>query len=133
MTRRLALTTLLVREYDEAIAFYTGALRFLLLEDTPLSPAKRWVVVAPSREGGALLLARAGNAAQAALVGAQAADRVWLFLHTDDLDADMAHMQAHGVRFAERPRNEPYGRVAVFMDLYSNRWDLIEPRQPPAT
>jgi catechol 2,3-dioxygenase-like lactoylglutathione lyase family enzyme len=132
MTRRLACTTLLVHDYDEALAFYTQALRFEVIEDTVLSPTKRWVVVAPSREGGALLLAKASNPAQSALVGRQAADRVWLFLHTDDLDADMAHMLAHGVQFAEQPRDEAYGRVVVFMDLYGNRWDLIEPRTLPA-
>jgi uncharacterized glyoxalase superfamily protein PhnB len=130
MTRRLAYTTLLVHDYDEALAFYTQALRFQVLEDAPLSATRRWVVVAPSREGGALLLAKAGNPTQTALVGQQAGDRVWLFLHTDDLDADMAHMQAHGVRFAERPRDEVYGRVVVFMDLYGNRWDLIQPCKP---
>ena len=129
MTRRIALTTLLVPDYDEAIAHYTGALRFELIEDTLLAPGKRWVVVAPNRtgQGGALLLARAANEAQQALVGRQGAGRVWLFLHTDDLDADLRHMQAHGVRCLETPRHEAYGRVVVFEDRYGNRWDLIEP------
>ena len=127
MTRRIAYTTLLVRDYDEAIRHYTGALRFELLEDTRLSATKRWVVVAPSRAGGALLLAQPSNAEQAALIGKQGAGRVWLFLHTDDLDADIAHLQAHGVHITETPRHEAYGRVVVFVDLYGNRWDLIEP------
>jgi catechol 2,3-dioxygenase-like lactoylglutathione lyase family enzyme len=133
MSRRFACTTLLVRNYDEALAFYTQALRFELIEDTRLSPTKRWLVVAPSREGGALLLAQAGNDEQAAMVGRQGAGRVWLFLHTDDLDEDIAHMQAQGVRFLESPRSEAYGRVVVFEDLYGNRWDLIEPRIEPQT
>ena len=129
MTRRLAYTTLLVRDYDEAIRHYTGALGFELLEDTRLSATKRWVVVAPSRAGGALLLAQPSNAEQSALIGKQGAGRVWLFLHTDDLDADIAQLQAHGVHITETPRNEIYGRVVVFVDLYGNRWDLIEPKR----
>ena len=128
MPRRLAYTSLLVPDYDEGINFFTRALRFELLEDTPLSPGKRWVRVAPSHEGGALLLARASNAEQQALIGKQGGGRVWLFLHTDDLDADIAHMRAHGVQFAETPRSEAYGRVVVFLDPWGNRWDLIEPR-----
>jgi catechol 2,3-dioxygenase-like lactoylglutathione lyase family enzyme len=129
MTRRLALTTLLVRDYDEAIHHYTQDLGFELLEDRVLSPTKRWVVVAPSREGGALLLARAANDEQRAMVGRQGAGRVWLFLHTDDLDADVAHMKARSVKLLEEPRREAYGRVLVFEDLYGNRWDLIEPQR----
>ncbi len=128
MSRRLAYTSLLVRDYDEAIAFYTQALRFELLEDTRLSPDKRWVVVAPSLAGGALLLARASSPAQQALVGGQGGGRVWLFLHTDDLDAELRHFAAHGVRLTEAPRDESYGRVVVFLDLYGNRWDLVQPR-----
>jgi catechol 2,3-dioxygenase-like lactoylglutathione lyase family enzyme len=129
MSRRLAYTSLLVRDYDEAIAFFTGALRFVLLEDTRLSESKRWVVVAPAADsGGALLLARASTPEQQALVGGQGAGRVWLFLHTDDLDADVAHLQRHGVRLTEAPREEAYGRVLVFLDLYGNRWDLVQPR-----
>lgn len=126
--RRIALTSLLVPDYDEAIAHYTQALRFELIEDTALSPTKRWVVVAPSREGGALLLAKASTDEQRQLVGRQGGGRVWLFLHTDDLDADVAHLRAHGVKLLENPRSETYGRVLVFEDLYGNRWDLIEPR-----
>ena len=101
MARRLACTSLLVNDYDEAIRFFVGALRFELLEDTALSDTKRWVRVAPSREGGTLLLARPSTPEQRALVGGQGAGRVWLFLLTDDLDADIANMKDHGVRFTE--------------------------------
>ena len=126
--RRLVMTTLVVRDYDEAIAFYTGVMRFRLVEDTVLSPTKRWVVVSPG-DGSALLLARAASPEQDAAIGRQAGSRVFLFLHTDDLDGDVAHLRAHGVRFVEEaPRNEPYGRVIVFHDLYGNKWDLIEPK-----
>lgn len=128
MPRQLAYTSLLVDDYDAALRFFTEALRFELREDTQLSPSKRWIVVAPSAQGGALLLAKANTPEQQALVGRQGGGRVWLFLHTDDLDAEMRHMQAHDVRFAEAPRNEAYGRVVIFLDLYGNRWDLIEPR-----
>jgi catechol 2,3-dioxygenase-like lactoylglutathione lyase family enzyme len=128
MPRQIACVSLLVHDYDEAIAFYTRALRFELLEDTPREAGKRWVRVAPSAgTGSALLLARAANEAQRAVVGRQGGGRVWLFLHTDEFDADLAHMRAHGVRFTEAPRSEDYGRVVVFEDLYGNRWDLIEP------
>jgi catechol 2,3-dioxygenase-like lactoylglutathione lyase family enzyme len=130
MTRRLAYTSLLVHDQDVAIDFFTRALRFELLEDTRLSPSKRWVVVAPSKEGGALLLALPSTAAQAALVGQQGAGRVWLFLHTDNFDQDMAHMQKHGVEFVETPRDEAYGRVVVFLDLVGNRWDLVQTPSP---
>ncbi|MET3497512.1 VOC family protein [Variovorax boronicumulans] len=126
--RRLATVTLLVRDYDEAIRFFTEALRFELLEDTPRGPGKRWVVVAPSRgAGAALLLAKAADDEQQAAVGNQAGGRVFLFLHTQDFAADHAHMKAHGVRFLEEPRHEPHGTVAVFQDLCSNKWDLLQP------
>ena len=127
MPRQLAYTTLLVPDYDEAIAFFTTVLRFELREDTRLSDTKRWVVVAPSALGGALLLAQASTPEQQALIGKQGAGRVWLFLHTDTLDADIAHMRQHGVHFTETPRDEAYGRVVVFVDRWGNRWDLIEP------
>ena len=127
--RRLAMLSLLVRDYDEAIDFYTRVMRFELVEDTPLSPTKRWVVVSPGDGGGAsLLLAKAATPEQQAAIGRQSGGRVFLFLHTDDLDGDVAHLRAHGVRFAEEmPRNETYGRVIVIHDLYGNKWDLIEP------
>ncbi len=123
----LILTTLLVRDYDEAIAFYVGKLGFDLREDTPLSPVKRWVVVAPPGGGAAgLLLARADGDRQAARIGDQAGGRVFLFLETDDFARDHAAFTTREVRFVEPPRVESYGTVAVFEDLYGNRWDLIE-------
>lgn len=104
-------------------------LGFRLVEDTPLTPAKRWVVVAPQGAGGArLLLARAADEVQAAAVGGQAGGRVFLFLETDDFERDHAAFSARGVDFVRPPRDEPYGRVAVFADPYGNLWDLIEPR-----
>ena len=125
--QRLALVTLLVRDYDEAIAYYVGALGFILQEDTMLSPAKRWVVVAPALEsGGALLLAMADNEAQRASLGRQTGGRVGFFLHTDNFIRDYTRMKAAGVDFLEEPRHEPYGTVVVFADLYGNRWDLLE-------
>ena len=125
----LGLVSLVVRDYDEAIAFYVDALGFELRENTGLGDGKRWVVVAPpgSRETG-LLLARAEGPEQEARVGDQTGGRVGLFLNTDDFARDHERMLASGVRFAEPPRREPYGMVAVFLDLYGNRWDLIEPR-----
>ena len=126
--RRLVMTTVVVRDYDEAIDFYTRVMRFNLVEDTVLSPTKRWVVVSPG-DGAALLLARAATAQQHAAIGQQSGGRVFLFMHTDDFDKDVAHLRTHGVRFAEEaPREEAYGRVIVFHDLYGNKWDLIEPR-----
>ena len=124
--QRLSMVALVVRDYDEAIAWFTGVLGFVLLEDTPREPGKRWVRVAASRDAGtALLLARAANEAQAAQVGRFAGGRVGLFLETDDFAATHATLLARGVRFLEAPRHEDYGSVAVFEDLYGNRWDLI--------
>jgi len=128
MTRSLAHTTLLVPSYDEAVTWFTQVLRFEVLQDTPLGNGKRWVVVAPSRVGGALLLARAATPEQQALVGRQGGGRVWLFLHTDRFDDDLAHLRARGVKLTESPRDEAYGRVLVFEDRWGNRWDLVEPR-----
>lgn len=123
----LALTTLLVRDYDEAIAFFTDVLRFVLVEDQPREAGKRWVVVgAASGDGGQLLLARAATPEQEARIGDQTGGRVGWFLHSDDFWGDFDHMRAHGVRFTEEPRHEPYGWVVVFLDLYGNRWDLLE-------
>ncbi|MGN9777926.1 VOC family protein [Micromonospora sp. H33] len=126
----LGLVALVVREYDEAIAFYTERLGFELLEDTPRPDGSRWVVVRPrgTRET-AMLLARAATPEQRARVGDQTGGRVGLFLYTEDFAADHARMSAAGVRFLEEPRHEPYGSVAVFEDLYGNRWDLIQPRR----
>lgn len=126
MAQRLALTALLVAEYDPAIAFFTEAMGFNLVEDAPQGD-KRWVVVAPPG-GSGLLLARAANEEQRAAIGKQGGGRVFLFLETDDFDHDHARMTAAGVRFLETPRREPYGTVAVFEDLCGNRWDLIEKR-----
>lgn len=127
--KRLVSTTLVVPEYDPAIAFFTEVLGFRLAEDTPLSPTKRWVVVDPGPGGGALLLAKATSPEQAAAVGNQTGGRVGFFLHTDDLDADLARLRAAGVRFVDaQPRDEEYGRVIVFEDPYGNKWDLIQPR-----
>ncbi|MBL8297156.1 MAG: VOC family protein [Rhodanobacteraceae bacterium] len=127
MSARLGLVALLVRDYDEAIAFFTQALRFVLVEDSDRGGGKRWVVVAPRGGGTGLLLARAVTPEQQAQIGCQAGGRVFLFLDTDDFDGEFAHMQAQGVRFAEQPRNEDYGKVVVFLDLYGNRWDLLQP------
>jgi catechol 2,3-dioxygenase-like lactoylglutathione lyase family enzyme len=125
---RLSLTALLVRDYDEAIAFYVGKVGFTLTADTDQGGGKRWVVVTPPDGGTGLLLARAASPGQAARVGDQGGGRVMLFLQTGDFARDHRRMQAAGVHFIEAPRHEPYGAVAVFEDLYGNRWDLIEPR-----
>jgi catechol 2,3-dioxygenase-like lactoylglutathione lyase family enzyme len=130
MNSRIATVSLLVRDYDEAIAFYCGKLSFSLIQDTQLGNDKRWLLVAPPRGTGAqLLLARADGEAQLARVGDQTGGRVGFFLETDDFSRDHAVFRAHGVRFLEEPRDEPYGIVAVFEDLYGNKWDLIEPRR----
>ncbi|MFD6310188.1 VOC family protein [Streptomyces nigra] len=123
----LALVTLVVDDYDEAIRFYTDALGFRLVEDAPRPDGSRWVVVAPDGPGTGLLLARAKGDGQRARVGDQTGGRVGFFLHTDDFARDHARMLAAGVTFLEEPRHEPYGSVAVFQDLYGNRWDLLQP------
>ena len=129
MGRRIALATLLVRDYDEALAFFTGALGFAIGEDKPLDDAgKRWITVVPPGGGAGLLLVRAEGEEQRAAVGRQAAGRVAFFLETDDFARDHAAFTAKEVRFTEVPRREDYGTVAVFEDLYGNLWDLIEPR-----
>jgi catechol 2,3-dioxygenase-like lactoylglutathione lyase family enzyme len=125
--REIAAVALVVRDYDESIAYFTDRLGFTLVEDTPLGGGKRWVVVRPSGGGTALLLARAATAEQEARVGDQTGGRVFLFLRTDDFWRDYEDMRSRGVDFAKEPREEPYGRVAVFLDLYGNRWDLIQP------
>jgi len=128
---RIGSVTLVVRDYDEAIRFYVGALGFSLVEDTDLGDGKRWVLVAPVDGETTLLLAEASGADQLARVGDQTGGRVALFLETDDFARDHARMRNAGVRFLEEPRHEAYGTVAVFEDLYGNRWDLIEPRPLP--
>jgi catechol 2,3-dioxygenase-like lactoylglutathione lyase family enzyme len=127
LTRRVALVTLVVADYDEAIRFYTDALGFRLAEDTPRPDGSRWVVVEPGETGTGLVLARAKGEEQRARIGDQTGGRVGFFLHTDDFARDHARMSAAGVTFLEAPRHEPYGSVAVFQDLYGNRWDLLQP------
>lgn len=131
MAQHIGALTLLVADYDEAIAFFTRGMGFELLEDTPLDepgkPGKRWVRVAPKgAPGSALLLARAANEEQRASICRQGGGRVFLFLETDDFWGDYERMQAYGVRFCEQPRLEPYGTVVVFEDISGNRWDLLQ-------
>ncbi len=116
-----------MRDYDEALAYYTGVLGFQLIEDTDLGGGKRWVLVAPPGSAeGRLLLAQARKPEEIAAIGNQAGGRVFLFLHTDNFARDHAAFRARGVRFLEDPRHEVYGTVAVFADLYGNRWDLLQ-------
>ena len=117
----------MVREYEEALSFFTDALRFTVIEDRQLGEGKRWLAVAPGESTGAsLLLAKAATAEQQAHVGSQTGGRVAFFLETSDFWNDYRHMQTHGIKFAEEPRDEPYGRVVVFADLYGNKWDLLQ-------
>lgn len=127
MPQRLNLTALLVDEYDAALAFFVGALGFEMREDTQLEDGKRWVVVAPQGAANGLLLARAVGERQRNAIGDQSGGRVFLFLETDNFARDHLAYTQRGVRFVEDPRHETYGIVAVFEDLYGNRWDLIEP------
>jgi len=132
--RNLGLTSLLVRDYDEAINFFLNSLGFELVEDSPttqtLNPSekKRWVVVAPKgNASNGILLAQASNEFQASRIGTQAGDRVFLFLYTDDFWRDYKIFQERGVEFVRgEPREEPYGTVAVFLDVSGNMWDLIQ-------
>jgi len=126
MRQRLNLIALLVDEYDAALAFFVGALGFEMREDTQLEDGKRWVVVAPQGAANGLLLARAVGERQRNAIGDQSGGRVFLFLETDNFARDHLAYTQRGVRFVEDPRHEPYGIVAVFEDLYGNRWDLIE-------
>lgn len=127
MTQSLALISYLVRDYDEAITFFTNAMQFDLMEDSPQGD-KRWVVVRPRGEtGAALLLAQATTPEQQAAIGNQTGGRVFLFLHTDNFQRDYEHMKTCGVEFMEEPRQESYGTVVVFLDLYGNKWDLLQP------
>lgn len=128
MQHKLAHIALVVRDYDEAIQFYTETLGFNLIEDTQLSDTKRWVIVAPKGADGCnLLLAKAANEEQLSRVGNQTGGRVFLFLHTDNFKRDYEVLQNKGVTFVRTPTTEAYGTVAVFKDLYGNLWDLIEP------
>jgi catechol 2,3-dioxygenase-like lactoylglutathione lyase family enzyme len=131
MPQSIAHLAIVVRNYDEALQFYTQKLGFHLLQDTPLPDNKRWLLVAPPHShGAALLLAEAATPEQSLAIGNQTGGRVFLFLHTDDFWRDYKAYQSRGVRFLESPRQESYGTVAVFEDLYGNKWDLLEPAAP---
>ena len=128
LKQRIAHIALVVRDYDEAITFYTQKLDFKLIEDTKLSEEKRWVLVQPpGAKECCLLLAKAANEKQAASIGNQTGGRVFLFLYTDDFWRDYNNMKDKGIEFVRPPKEEPYGIVAVFSDLYGNLWDLLEP------
>jgi catechol 2,3-dioxygenase-like lactoylglutathione lyase family enzyme len=130
MPQKIGYVSLLVRDYDEAIKYFTEMLLFDLVEDTPLADGRRWVLVAPPGSSETrILLAKAATPEQAARIGDQAGGRVLLFLHTDDFWRDYDDMKWRGVRFRETPRREDYGTVAVFEDLYGNRWDLLQLRE----
>lgn len=126
MAQHIGCFTLVVPDYDEAIAYYTQVLGFELREDSPRENGKRWVVAAPPGAQTGILLAKAATEAQRASIGNQTGGRVGFFLHTDDFRRDFAAMKARGVHFAESPREEAYGTVAVFADRYGNRWDLLQ-------
>ena len=130
MTQSLATVSLLVADYDDAISFYCDTLGFNLVADTDMGGGKRWVMVAPAGQSGAqLLLAKANGPAQTAAIGNQGGGRVMFFLNTSHFVRDHAAMVENGVKFLEAPRHEPYGTVAVFEDLYGNKWDFIEPKK----
>ncbi|MBO9708976.1 MAG: VOC family protein [Caulobacter sp.] len=129
MAQHLALLSLLVDDYSRALDFYVGKMGFELVEDSDLGGGKRWVVVSPGSGGSRFLLAKASDERQVAAIGGQGGGRVWLFLHTDSFEADHSRLSAAGVRFLEEPRHEAYGSVAVFEDVYGNRWDLLQPRK----
>lgn len=130
MKRRIANITLVVKDYDQAIAYYTQKLGFELLENTELDKSKRWVVVGPGNTAGTnLLLAKADGKEQQKYIGNQTGGRVFLFLYTDDFGRDYNKMKDQGVDFTESPRMEAYGTVVVFKDLYGNLWDLIQPKR----
>ncbi|GGY22406.1 VOC family protein [Paludibacterium paludis] len=127
MNQHIANIALLVDDYDKAIEWFTETLGFSLLEDSDLGRGKRWVRVAPpGRDGTSLLLAKAASPLQDGAIGNQSGGRVFLFLHTDDFQRDHAAFQKRGVKFLEAPREEAYGTVAVFVDLYGNKWDLLQ-------
>jgi catechol 2,3-dioxygenase-like lactoylglutathione lyase family enzyme len=132
MTQTLGHTALVVRDYDEALAFFTGILNFRVIEDTRLDENKRWVLIAPPGSGGtSLLLARAATPEQASRIGNQTGGRVFLFLYTDDFWRDYNQMTARNVKFTRPPKEESYGIVAVFEDLYGNQWDLLQRKPAP--
>jgi catechol 2,3-dioxygenase-like lactoylglutathione lyase family enzyme len=128
MQQSLVHIALVVDDYDKAIDFYTRKLKFKLTEDTYLSDTKRWVLVTPQGStGSSILLAKAANEAQISRIGNQTGGRVFLFLHTDDFDRDYQNLLENQIKIINGPREEIYGRVVVFEDLYGNLWDLIEP------
>ena len=128
MEQSIAQLSLLVNDYDEAIEFYTSKLNFTLIEDTVLSDTKRWVVIKPKGSNGCkLLLAKAANEEQKSRIGNQTGGRVFLFLHTDNIQRDYENLVEQKIRIIRGPSSEPYGKVLVFEDLYGNLWDLIEP------
>ena len=130
MYQRIAHIALVVKDYDEAIEFYTNKLDFQLLEDTKLSEEKRWVTVAPTgAKECCLLLAKAANEEQSKSIGNQTGGRVFLFLYTDDFERDFAKLKARNINFVRAPQDFDYGRVAVFEDLYGNLWDFIQPNE----
>jgi catechol 2,3-dioxygenase-like lactoylglutathione lyase family enzyme len=127
MNQTLGHVAVIVRDYEEALAFFTRTLNFRVVEDTRLSEEKRWVLIAPpGSQGTSLLLARAETPEQVSRIGNQTGGRVFLFLHTDDFWRDYREMTARKVKFIREPREETYGTVAVFEDLYGNKWDLLE-------
>jgi catechol 2,3-dioxygenase-like lactoylglutathione lyase family enzyme len=130
MNQILSQIAIVVRDYDDAIDFYVNKLGFVLLEDTRLSETKRWVRVQPPGGGCGLLLARGVGAEQESRIGNQTGGRVFLFLHTDDLDRDHKNLLAHHIRIVREPSVEDFGKVLVFADLYGNLWDLIQPANP---
>jgi catechol 2,3-dioxygenase-like lactoylglutathione lyase family enzyme len=135
MPQNLGYVTLVIRDYGEAIAFFTGSLGFDLIEDSPSTDRqgrdKRWVLVAPAGSSGTrILLAKASNPDEVSRIGNQSGGRVFLFLHTDDFWRDYKLMTARGVKFVRPPKEEEYGTVAVFEDLYGNKWDLLQLKEP---
>jgi catechol 2,3-dioxygenase-like lactoylglutathione lyase family enzyme len=129
MNQRLAHIAIVVKDYDEAIGFYTEKLNFKLIEDTVLTETKRWVIVSPNGTGDCkLLLAKAANEEQQSRIGNQTGGRVFLFLYTDNFKRDFDDYTSKGIEFVRPPVEEPYGTVAVFKDLYGNLWDLIQPK-----
>ena len=137
MLQTIGYVALVVRDYDEAITYFTEKLGFTLVEDSPSvdrnGEAKRWVLISPPGSSGTkILLAKAASPEEISRIGNQTGGRVFLFLHTDDFWRDYKNMQAKGVKFVREPRDEPYGTVAVFEDLYANKWDLLQLKQVPS-
>jgi catechol 2,3-dioxygenase-like lactoylglutathione lyase family enzyme len=130
MKQHLAMVAIVVKDYDEAIAYFTKILNFTLVEDTVLTESKRWVIVSPPGSSGCnLLLAKAANEEQESRIGNQTGGRVFLFLYTDDFWRDYNDLRGKGVEFMREPSTEMYGTVSVFKDIYGNLWDLIQPKR----